>query len=404
MGIRAGDGSRTWISINSRPLTAPGAARPHAVVTTFHDITARRQAEADARESGARLQLAVEASSTGLWDWNLATDQVYFSAEWKRQIGYGETELPNVFATWADRLHPNDREKTLTKALAYKTNGPPWPPYEVEFRLRHKDGAYCWILARGSVVPNDDGTTYRLLGSHLDITERKRAQEALETSQEELRRLSANLMDVREAERTRIAREIHDELGQALTGLKMDVAWIVKRLPEGTSGIRAKASSMSALIDDTVATVRRIATELRPGLLDDLGLAAAIEWQAQEFERRTGIRCELRADLNDASLDTETSTALFRIFQEGLTNVARHASATSVVAVLSQDDGGLVLEVRDDGSGISERDASSLRSIGLAGMRERAQLVGGVFSIMGGPGEGTTVRITIPRAPERGDA
>lgn len=396
MGIRKPDGTLTWISVNSEPLIASGEATPYAVVTTFHDISERKKAEVQARRSEARLRLAVEASSTGLWEWNLDTNEVYFSPEWKRQLGYEEDEVPARFEEWANRLHPDDRARTLAITKRYTDGPPPWPPYEVEFRLRHKDGSYRWILARGSVLPAEGGPSHRMMGSHLDITDRKRAEQALEGSSEQLRQLSASLMTAREAERARIAREVHDELGQALTGLKMDVAWIDRRLPEGPSALRSKALSMSMLIDDTISTVRRIATELRPGVLDDLGLAAAVEWQAQEFEARTGIRCALRTNIDGALLDAETSTAVFRIFQEGLTNVARHAAATTVAAVLQQDGDDLMLEVRDDGRGISDQKTSNLRSIGLTGMRERAQLVGGVFSIAGSPGQGTTIRIRIP--------
>jgi len=154
---------------------------------------------------------------------------------------------------------------------------------------------------------------------------------------------------------------------------------------------------MARLIDDTVATVRRIATSLRPGVLDDLGLAAAVEWQAQEFEQRTGIRCVLRTTVDDGTLDPLLSTALFRILQESLTNVARHSRASLVSITLEDLDTDLALEVRDDGIGISPSAAANTRSIGLTGMRERAQLAGGGLSISGAAGVGTIVRAQVPR-------
>jgi len=176
----------------------------------------------------------------------------------------------------------------------------------------------------------------------------------------------------------------------------MDVAWIGRRLPNDTPATFAKLAAMTTLIDETVVTVRRLATELRPGVLDDLGLAAAVEWQAQEFEHRTGIRCALCARVDDGALDPLVSTAAFRIFQESLTNVARHSRASRVAVTLDRLDSELVLEVHDDGVGIALADAANVRSIGLAGMRERAQLVGGGFSISGVAGDGTTVRVRIP--------
>ena len=219
---------------------------------------------------------------------------------------------------------------------------------------------------------------------------------AIEESREQLRGLTASLLVAREEERTTIAREIHDTLGQSLTALKMDVAWIGRRLPNDTPATFAKLAAMTTLIDETVVTVRRLATELRPGVLDDLGLAAAVEWQAQEFEHRTGIRCALCARVDDGALDPLVSTAAFRIFQESLTNVARHSRASRVAVTLDRLDSELVLEVHDDGVGIALADAANVRSIGLAGMRERAQLVGGGFSISGAAGAGTTVRVRIP--------
>jgi signal transduction histidine kinase len=202
----------------------------------------------------------------------------------------------------------------------------------------------------------------------------------------------------REEERTAIAREIHDVLGQALTALKMDVTWIGARAPaDAPAALRQKLSAMSGLIDDTIVTVRRIATSLRPGVLDDLGLAAAVEWQTQEFEQRTGIPCTLRTHVDDAAFDPAMSTALFRILQESLTNVARHSRAHLVAVTLEHSGTDVVLEVRDDGIGITPADAANARSIGLAGMRERALLVGGRLLISGTEGAGTTVRVRVPR-------
>jgi signal transduction histidine kinase len=211
-----------------------------------------------------------------------------------------------------------------------------------------------------------------------------------------LKQLTAGLLTAREEERTAIAREIHDVLGQSLTALKMDVAWIGSRAPDAPPPFAKKLAAMPGLIDDMVVTVRRIASDLRPGVLDDFGLAAAIEWQAQEFEQRTGVSCVLRTAIDDGALDPLLATALFRIFQESLTNVTRHSRASRVSVTLEHRGTDLVLEVRDDGVGIESVDAASTRSIGLTGMRERAQLVGGSLSVTGAPGAGTTVRAQVP--------
>jgi PAS domain S-box-containing protein len=245
-------------------------------------------------------------------------------------------------------------------------------------------------------VYDDSGGVILLIPEGRDITERKQAQEALEESRAQLQHLADGLLLAREEERTTIAREIHDVLGQALTALKMDVAWIGRRLPDDTPATRAKVAATATLIDETIGTVRRIATDLRPGVLDELGLAAAVEWQAREFERRTGIHCALRTTVDGVALDPLVSTAVFRIFQESLTNVTRHSRAACVSVTLECRDTDLVLEVRDDGVGIAAADASSRRSIGLAGMRERAHLVGGAVSISSAAGAGTTVLVQIP--------
>jgi signal transduction histidine kinase len=228
----------------------------------------------------------------------------------------------------------------------------------------------------------------------LDITERKRAEEQLKSSYEQLRALSARIQSIREEERTTIAREIHDELGQALTGLKMDLSWLRKKIPE--EELIEKTQSMLKLIDSTIQTVRKISTELRPGILDDLGLIAAIEWQAGDFQSRTGIKCEFDSSLEEVALEREVSTAIFRIVQETLTNVVRHANATQVNIKVGEEDGILLVEIEDNGRGITGKEVSSPKSLGLLGMRERAHLFGGELEIKGTSGERTVVMVRIP--------
>ena len=220
--------------------------------------------------------------------------------------------------------------------------------------------------------------------------------------EDQLRELSAHVESVREDERTGIAREIHDELGQALTALKMDLAWLARRV-SGESSVSGmtlleKISAMSDMTDGIIDRVRRISAELRPGVLDDLGLLAAVEWQGQQFELRTEVPCNIRSNLGEERVDRELSTAAFRIFQEALTNVSRHAGATHVAVRLEKNDGELTLEVRDDGVGIGPEASLSPRSLGLLGMRERARRLGGAVSVHAGPGGGTVVELHVPLA------
>jgi len=229
-----------------------------------------------------------------------------------------------------------------------------------------------------------------------EIAERRRAEERVRKSEENLRALAVRLQSVREEEWTRIAREIHDELGQALTGLKMDLTWVAKKLPQDQKAATAKTRSMFDLIDGTIQSVRKIATRLRPEVLDELGLAPAIEWQAKEFQKRSGIRCMVSPPSDGLTLDRERSTAVFRIFQELLTNIARHANATRVDIAMRVDSGALVLEVEDNGRGIDESAMSSPKSLGLLGMRERVLPFGGKVEITGVKDQGTRARVSIP--------
>ncbi len=229
-----------------------------------------------------------------------------------------------------------------------------------------------------------------------EIAVRKSAEEALTRSREELRNLTSYLQSAREEERRCIAREIHDELGQTLTALKMDLSWLKGRLPKAAGELPDKTHSMMELVDDTIHTIRKISTALRPVLLDDLGLTAAIEWQAGEFQKRTGIRCSTDLISDDIPVVPDSALAVYRIFQEALTNIARYAEATRVDVTLKVSDGTLVLHVQDNGKGITENQIADPRSIGLIGMRERARAMGGVIHIHGAQAQGTTITVNIP--------
>lgn len=221
---------------------------------------------------------------------------------------------------------------------------------------------------------------------------------ALEAANRRLHDLSGHLQGVREEERTRIAREIHDELGQSLTAMRMELSLLRRGLPAGQSQSLERAESLGSLVDSTAQAVKRISQDLRPGILDHLGVSAAVEWQAEEFERRTGIPCDVTLEPGEIVLDEERSTAVFRIFQEALTNVARHAQARDVSVLLRKDGAGLVLRVQDNGRGIEERREPG-RCFGIIGIQERVRAWGGSVDITGIKGEGTTVTVRLP--PDR---
>jgi signal transduction histidine kinase len=234
-----------------------------------------------------------------------------------------------------------------------------------------------------------------------EIAERRVTEERLRESEENLRALAARLQSVREEEQIRIAREIHDELGQALTGLKMDLTWLAGGLRLEQKGLIEKTTAMFRLIDGTIKSVRRIASGLRPEVLDEIGLTAAIGWQAREFQVRSGIRCNVELTA-EGLLDQARSTAVFRIFQELLTNVVRHAHATRVDVRMGVEGDTMWLKVQDNGRGITEARINSPKSLGFLGMRERALPFDGKIEIEGQRGKGTTVTIRIPlRTPRR---
>ncbi|HEX6223220.1 MAG TPA: PAS domain-containing sensor histidine kinase, partial [Chryseolinea sp.] len=247
-----------------------------------------------------------------------------------------------------------------------------------------------------------NGVEY-LVGVGIDISDRIGIETKLRERTEEIQKLTAYLEKVQEEERTRIAREIHDELGQQLTCLKMDASWMSKKISRDEKLLHEKLASMLSVIDETVKAVRRISSELRPGILDDLGLIPALEWQSQEFEKRTGIHSIYKSYLHDFNPPTEISTNIFRVYQEALTNIARHAQATEVETKLEEEGEDVVLTIRDNGLGIDKAEASRKNSLGLIGMRERALLFRGELFIEGESQKGTVVTLRIPLVKVKSD-
>lgn len=366
-------------------------------LVTYEDITERNQMFKALRESEEFSSSLLINSPHPIVVINPDTSIRYVNPALEKLAGFSCGELIGKKIPY-----PWWTEETLQKITSdyWKAMSGEMERFEELFQKKNGERFWVEVTAR-RVISN--GEFKHFLSNWANITERKRAEEQLVKLSEQLRNLSAHLQSAREEERTRIGREIHDDLGQALTALKMDICWLGKRLTKSQESLCEKTESMSRLIDVTLQSVRRISAELRPRLLDDLGLAAAIEWQAQEFQKVTGIKCKVTFDPGDITLDHERSTTIFRIFQETLANVFHHANATRVVASLKKGDNQVVLEVSDNGKGITPEQISDPKAFGLMGVRERAHFWGGVVKISGVRGKGTIVMVRIPLSKGEGN-
>jgi two-component system sensor histidine kinase UhpB len=355
------------------------------------DITKRKRAKEVLRESEEHLRLIIDTIPTMAW--TLGPDGIVDFVN-QRSLDYMGLSFEEEIEAPARPIHPEDLTRVMDRWHADLAAG---KSSEDEMRLRQANGKYRWFLVRTVPLRDELGNIVKWFGTSTDIEDRKQAEDALRCSLDELRALAGRLQSVREEERTRVAREIHDELGQALTAIKLESASLIREL-RGAKQQSNRAESIAKLADETIQAVRRISAELRPGILDDLGLAAAVEWVAEEFKARTGTNVQLALPGVDLAIDREHATALFRILQEILTNVARHANATQVNVRLVQEEGSLILEVHDNGKGVSKEELSAGRSLGILGMRERALLLGGELTIRGAPAFGTTVTVRVPAA------
>ncbi|MTI21849.1 PAS domain S-box protein [Fulvivirga sp. RKSG066] len=363
----------------------------------------RKKAEEKIRISESRYKALIAASNTGAWEYFADQDYYWCSEEYFTMLGrtqddYMKEGEHSVLKPWLSLLHPDDVEQAETKFFKYLEN--PEGTYENYFRMLHKDGHYIWVWSRGEIIRDSNNeSTKRVVGTHIDISERKKSEEELKEINDRLRKLSAHLQTIREEERTNIAREIHDELGQQLTGIMLDLSILNEKLEEeGNDYLVENVSRMIDTAKEIIASVRKISTSLRPSILDDLGLKAAIEWHADQFEEKTNINCKVDIKNLTDNYSKEINTTVFRIFQESLTNVLRHANATEVQAALVEEEGSLELEVKDNGVGITDQRKYNVSSLGLIGMSERASMVNGHFSIDRAGERGTKVCLKVPLA------
>jgi PAS domain S-box-containing protein len=357
-----------------------------------------KRAEEQIKQSERQLAEAQHLAHVGSWNWDLQSNVLSWSDELYRIFGVDpQAHYPAYESFVREFVHAEDRalaEGAVERCLKTRE------PFSFYNRILRPDGEERVIHARGDIVSDEHGNPIRMFGTAQDVTERQQAEERLRATTEQLRALSASLQSAREEEATRIAREIHDELGATLSSLRWDLEDVVKVISESgdlsqCQELRKKIEDMMTLTDTTINTVRRIASELRPSVLD-LGLAEAIEWQARQFQDRTEIIVHGDCRLENVDLSREQSTAVFRIFQEALTNILRHSQATTANIQMKEEDGEFILTISDNGRGITEDEKSGQRALGLLGMQERAHLIRGKIEITGSDGKGTVVTVRIP--------
>jgi PAS domain S-box-containing protein len=387
------DGEYRWFR-DQAMLVRQSDGTPQELIGLWVDVTAQRQANELIRKQADIINQIQEAVITT----NMNGDVTSWNHGAELMLGYTAEEALGKHISF---VYPEeDREFLEQHVLApVKTKG----THQVEVRRRIKSGALRFAQLSLTLLQNDHGDPIGIVGYSMDITDRKRGEGALLTSRNQLAALAVRLESVREEERGRIALEVHDVLGQALTGLKLDVSWVYKQILEShgsfePSPVLSRLALSMELVDATIQSVREIATTLRPGVLDQLGLEAAIEWQAQEFRHRTGIACATSISPDHIHVDAQQSTALFRILQEILTNVVRHAHATEVDIRLEETREHIMMQVRDNGTGITAVEQSRPQAFGLLGMSLRAKQQGGMLDIQGTSGKGTTVTVKIPLA------
>jgi PAS domain S-box-containing protein len=358
-------------------------------------IELARDMTKDLRASEASLAEAQQMASLGSWTLDSTGQTMQWSAETYHILGMDRSSDAPVFADFLRRIHDDDRSRVQQGLERCKESR---QEFNTEHRIRRRDGSLRWVQT--IVRPAAAEGVAAMRGTIMDITERKQTVEALKRSQELLRELTAHQDRVKEEERRRIAREIHDELGQTLLALRIDVSMLDARTAGSHPRLNQKVRGALHHIDATVKTIRTIINNLRPAVLD-LGLTAAIEWQVAEFRRRSGITCDLEFSDEELVVDDARATTLFRILQESLTNVIRHAKASHVLIELDSHDNNLVMKIRDNGVGIHPGPRKGTNSFGLVGVEERVHALNGKFIIDSAPGCGTTLAIFIPLEIEK---
>ncbi len=401
--LRGVEGDWVWLRGHDTVFSLNPDGNPDQILGIAFDITAQRLAMEELASDETLFRSLAETTRVIPFEMSLDTGRfTYVGPQAEALLGHPVQDWFRKDG-WLSLVHPDDRDMAVQFMYPPSSHPGPEVDFQTEFRMRRTNGQDLWVR---ELVRYGRGADQRLRarGFLFDITEAKNHEEELKTTRDRLRELALWNQNVREDERANVAREIHDELGQALTLFRIDLGWMENRLgrfapTRALDALTEKVNDMKKLVDGTLRTVRRIISNLRPAVLDELGLKAAIEWQAEEFSRRVGIRCQVEAaTIPDPGNDT--AIAIFRIFQEILTNVLRHAHASRVDVRFTCDGQSLMLAVSDNGRGFSTVDLGHSKSFGLLGMRERARALGGSLEIISKKGCGTTVIVALPLREE----
>ncbi len=374
-----------WFGVNLYPSE-------NGLSILFRDITLKKIEKDNLQLSNQRLNHHLNNTPLAVIEW----DRNFIIKKWSPQaetiFGWQEAEVINKHFNDFNLVNEEDvqmvaiRAKELISGAMEQTKG--------INRNNTKSGSVIYCEWFNSVLRDEDGNVLSIMSLINDITKEKKAEQEILEINGQLRNLSSYLENILEEERIHIALEIHDELGQLLSGLMMDMEWL--RRKSQSEELINRINGMSKLVDQTVKTVRRIAGDLRPAILDDLGLIAAIEWYGTEFELRTQIKFNLTNSITEQHFNKHINTCVFRIFQESLTNISRHSSATKINATLERDEKNIILMVHDNGKGFNEKNIKKKKTFGLIGMKERALMITGSLEINTKKNQGTTIILTVP--------
>jgi PAS domain S-box-containing protein len=391
------DGSPIWINLTVFPVkdNEGNITETRSMVVDIHQ---RKETQRQLESNRLQMLQAQNIAQLGSWEWDLINKNYSWSDNLYELYGVNRNEFIISEDSFISLVHEDDRKhviKTIRDCLTTQI------PMDYYHRTIPINGISRTMHCIGMVISDENGNPLSMVGTAQDVTSKIEAEDEIRNSREELRELSKHLQTIQEEERAFISREIHDELGQRLTGIKMDLSWIKNKLSDENVDIYDRIASLNELIDDTVISVRKISSELHPAILDDLGLRAAIEWQVSEFVKRTGIYCNLDIHENDFDFDKDQSKAIFRILQESLTNIMRHSQAKKVDIGLWSSEDEIQLNIADDGVGIKQLEKSAPKSFGILGMKERANSLGGTLTVLCEENKGTNINLSIPVEMEK---